>query len=231
MHLFSFLLMLQSLFQGTVYADLAWANWLFLSSTPTSNASPSSTPASTTGSGTSCTSFEKFHLTCHPGFPMAKTGGSAVLVEACASMERKRTLLMKHLNVGEELLQYIDPAIPERLLKMEFLAFLLEETHGCRTSDRDRTYCTWLSQLRGELRLLDAKMGRSDKSIYHDIAPQTFILDLWGAFQSISQIATNLAAYLSAPFSFLRNALSSSMSPGPDGASDQVGKGNEVPQA
>ena len=232
MRLFLFLLALQYLFESTAYADLARAIWVLRFLAPTSNTSPSSTAISSTGPGTSPPILEKSPLTCHPGFPMAKSHGSATLVEACTSMERKTTQLMKHLNGGEVLLRYVDPAIPDQLNRLAYLAFMLEHTHDCcQTSDRDGTYCTWLSQLTSELLLLRVKIGGSDEFRYWNVALQSFILDLRGVGQRISQIPTNLAAYLSAPFSFLRNALTSSPSPGPDGASDRVEKANEVPQA
>ena len=203
----SFFFGLQTLVLGTVYADFAGiispkpaAGSTFWFSIPTADTSPSSSATSPTSTDDAFSSLENAHLTCHTDFPMADMAGSEVFVKACSLIGKKITLLVTHLNVEMELLQYIDPTIPQELLTLDLYAYKFETEHGCRTSNQEKTHCIWLSRLRGEVFQLRAKMRGPDGTDYDGIDLETLETLNWKLqeiLDEMDQIVAELGASMS----------------------------------
>ena len=204
MRISSFFFGLQALVLGTVYADFAGiispkpaAGSTFWFSIPTADTSPSSSATSPTSTDDAFSSLENAHLTCHTDFPMADMAGSEVFVKACSLIGKKITLLVTHLNVEMELLQYIDPTIPQELLTLDLYAYKFETEHGCRTSNQEKTHCIWMSRLRGEVFQLRAKMRGPDDTDYDGIDLETLNWKLRQILDEMDQIVAELGASMS----------------------------------
>ena len=73
---------------------------------------------------------------------------------------------MTAMNITEEEhLRYINPKLPDVLLAVDSYAYLIEIQHGCHAShqekDQEKMYCTWIAQLRGEIKRYIARMERT----------------------------------------------------------------------
>ena len=207
MYISFFFLSLQLLVLGTVHADLVEAmspsqaklaaSYDFFP-VPAANISPSSHAASITGADDAIFKLENSQLTCHTDFPMADMAGFEVFVEACTLLGKKATLLMTHLNLDTKLLRYIDPAIAQEFLNLNFYAYELENKHDCRTSNQEKTHCIWLSRLRDELSQFIIKMGGPNDIISHNgIDLKTLNWELEQISQELDQIVTDVITCMS----------------------------------
>lgn len=118
--------------------------------------------------------------------------GSDVFVEFCTVIETDITSIMTGWNITEREVRYINRTLPKHLSLIDTYAYFLEVKHDCQTSHPDQMQCTWLTQVRGQITLLFAKMGGRANTGYDDIDLKTLITTLKSILSDLLQVGSEL---------------------------------------
>ena len=137
------------------------------------------------------------HLNCNPPFPTINEIEIELLAEVCTMVESKISLMTRR-GILEERLGHIDPTLPTQLHAIDDFSNSLQTQHSCLCSGREGMPCTWLSQLRGNIASLLAKVGASDRTStsYDAQALETLSSDILLFFEETYILVGELAALL-----------------------------------
>ena len=176
MHHFSFILVLQALFRmlsGTACSEYAGfispsqANntagstiQLYMSTVDTA---PSSLADLSTDTKADPLTWVESHPICRPAFPTVNKT-EFELLELCTLVGEKLVLMVIGLGIPEKRLGHFDPTLLPQLHAIDECIDMLQYQHSCQSPGQEAMPCPLLSQLRGRISSLLAKVGGSDQT-------------------------------------------------------------------